>query len=91
MRILYTAMKHDYGKPEQGFSYEHNNFFDALHRMGNDIIYFDFAGLLMARGRTAMNKRLLEVARAEQPDLLFGVLFRDEIEPRVMRDISEST
>jgi spore maturation protein CgeB len=91
MRILYTVLKYDYGEPEHGYSYEHNNFFDALHRMGNDMIYFDFGTLLKAHGRTAMNQRLLEVARAEKPDMLFASLFRDEIEPRVMRDISEST
>ena len=85
MRILYVAMKHDYGKPEQGHSFEHWNFYDALVGMGHSILYFDFPALLARHGRGGMNRRLVEVARAERPAFLFSVLFRDEFEPRALR------
>jgi len=90
MRILYVAMQYDYGDPARGHGFEHYNFFDALHNMGHDILYFDFMSLLQARGRGAMNARLREVAAAEKPDLLFCALFKEEIDRRVMRRISES-
>ena len=89
MRILYVGMKYDYGRPEQGFSFEHYNFFDALHRMGHDILYFDFMTLMQTHGRDAMNRRLQEVARAEKPDLLFCMLFGEELDRAAMRGISD--
>jgi len=91
LRIFYAAMKYDYGKPEQGFSFEHWNFYESLRRMGHHILYFDFMSLLQERGRDAMNRRLAESVRAEKPDLLFTVLFTDEFDPAVIRRISDET
>jgi spore maturation protein CgeB len=89
MIILYVALKYDYGKPEQGYSFEHYNFYNSLHNMGHDILYFDFTTLMRERGQKAMNQRLKEVAQAEKPDLMFTVLFTDELDPAVVRAISE--
>src|SRR5262245_1534458 len=89
MLILYAAMKYDYGRPEQGLSFEHWNYYDTLQRMGHDVLYFDFLSIEAARGRVAMNRRLLEVARAEKPALMFTVLFRDEIEPATIRRVAD--
>lgn len=89
MLILYAAMRHDYGRREQGFSFEHWNYYDTLSRMGHDILYFDFLSIEAAKGREAMNRRLLEVARAEKPALLFTVLFRDEIDPSTIRRVAD--
>jgi spore maturation protein CgeB len=91
MRILYVGMKYDYGKPEQGYSFEHHNFFDSLVNMGNDIIYFDFMTLMQQHGRDWMNDRLLEVAKEEKADLMFTVLFKDELDRKVVKKISSST
>jgi spore maturation protein CgeB len=91
MIILYVAMKHDYGRPGQGESFEHWNFYDSLARMGHTILYFDFMTLLATRGREGMNRRLLEVARAEKPALLFSVLFGDEIDPGIVRLVPDAS
>jgi spore maturation protein CgeB len=88
MRILYVAMKYDYGRKEQGFSFEHCNFYESLRAMGHDVLYFDFMSLLEAHGRRVMNRRLAEVARSERPDLMFAVLFRDEIDAAAVRRVS---
>ncbi len=90
MRILYVAMKYDYGKPEQGFSFEHCNFFSALRGMGHELLYFDFRTHHDRLGKAAMNRRLLEVARSEKPDLLFAVLFAEELDRAAIRSISDS-
>lgn len=90
MKILYVAMKYDYGDPARGYSFEHHNFFDSLVHMGNDVLYFDFGTLLQKRGRTGMNQRLLEVAKSDKPDVLFSVLYRDELDPSVLHEISSS-
>lgn len=89
MRILYVAMKYDYGDPKRGLGFEHYNFYDSLHNMGHDLIYFDFMTLFQRLGQHAMNRRLLEVARAEQPDLAFVVLFTNQFEPDAIVGLSE--
>jgi spore maturation protein CgeB len=89
VRILYVAMKHDYGRPEQGLSFEHCNFYDSLVHMGCDILYFDFMALTQQHGRDWMNRRLVEVAAAEKPDLLFCCLMEDELDRKTMRRISD--
>ena len=91
MRILYVAMKHDYGKPENGPSFEHYNFFDALHRMGFDLIYFDPVEMVQRRGKEATARRLMEVVAAEKPTLMFTVLFTDQLDPHTVQRISDNT
>ena len=91
LRILYVGMKYNYGKPEQGYSFEHYNFYDSLQRMGHNVLYFDFMSLLQEHGQESMNRRLLEVVKAEKPDLMFTVLFKDELDRKVVREISENT
>jgi spore maturation protein CgeB len=88
VKVLYVALKYNYGQPSQGYSYEHYNFYHALVRMGHDILYFDM--MLMQHGRESMNQRLLEVAKNEKPDLMFTVLHTNELEQSVVREISES-
>jgi spore maturation protein CgeB len=89
MRILYVAMKYDYGRPSQGPSFEHYNFYDCLRHMGHDIVYFDFMTLMQEHGRTWMNNRLVEVVKREKPDLMFTVLFTDEFDTSVLHDVTE--
>lgn len=84
-------MKHDYGIPEQGYSFEHFNFYDSLVRMGHEIVYFDFFALTKAHGRDWMNRRLREVVDSEEPDLMFTVMFTDELDPTVVESISSQT
>lgn len=90
MRILYVAMKYDYGRPNQGLSFEHYNFYDCLRRMGHDIVYFDFMTLMQEHGRSWMNSRLVEVAQQEKPDLMFTVLFTDEFDASALRHVTEN-
>jgi spore maturation protein CgeB len=91
LRILYVAMKYDYGKAEQGYSFEHYNFYESLRHMGHTILYFDFMSLMQQHGREWMNHRLIEVVKTEKPDLMFTFLFSDEFDQGTLRYISEST
>lgn len=85
MRILYVAMAYDYGKKEQGPSFEDANFRSALEGMGHELIQFDFMTLEQQLGRREMNRRLIETAAAEQPDVIFFFLFEDQIEAETIR------
>lgn len=92
MKILYVAMKYDYGDPQRGFSFEHYNFYDSLVEMNNgenNVVYFPFDEMLRKIGRDKMNKRLLETAYEEKPDFCFFFLFKDEIEKEVIKKISQ--
>ncbi|RPH82022.1 MAG: hypothetical protein EHM80_00425 [Nitrospiraceae bacterium] len=90
MRILYVAMKYDYGKPEQGLSFEHYNFYHSLLHMGHDILYFDYMTLMQQHGQDRMNRRLKEVVAEEKPDLLFAILFTDQFDPLTLRELTET-
>lgn len=91
MRIVHAAMKWDYGSPEHGSSFEHQTFYEALKGMGHDIIYFDFPSIAREMGREKMNRRLWEIVKSDEPDLLFCVLFEDELARSVIKRISEET
>lgn len=87
MRILYVAMRHDYGRPEAGDSFEEVAFHDPLRRLGHDVIPFDFMALRKQVGRRRMNAHLLDIARAEQPDVLFCVPCGDDVTGRTLHAI----
>lgn len=88
MRILYCGLKYDYNNPAQGYSFEHYNFYDTLVHMGHEVLYFDFGTLDRELGRAAMNRRLVEIVKAEKPRLLFCCLFGKELEPDTLNEIS---
>ncbi|WP_414566578.1 MULTISPECIES: glycosyltransferase family protein [unclassified Anabaena] len=91
LKILYVGMKYDEGKPEQGYSFEHYNFYESLIKTGHEIIYFDFMSLLHQYGHLSMNSRLMEIVKVEKPDLMFTFLFTNELDPKIVREISENT
>lgn len=84
-------MRYDYGDPRRGLGFEHYNFYDSLRNMGHEILYFDYMSLLQKLGKDGMNRRLLEVVRQKEPNLLFSVLFTDQFEPGTFREITERT
>lgn len=88
MKILYAAMKYDYGIPERGFSFEHYNFYDTLCAMGHDIEYFDFYTLFQAHGREKMTRMLKERVADRKPDLVFTFLYSDQFDPVLLRSIT---
>jgi len=84
-------MKYDYGVRANGFSAENDNFYEVLSRMGHDILYFDFATLLQQHGRKRMNEALRETVDREKPDVLFCMLYKNEIDKEVIHQIKEET
>lgn len=91
VRILYVAFRHDYGFVDRGLSFEHYNFYVSLAQMGHEIEYFDIGSHLASRGREGMNELLRSRVAATSPDLLFSCMVGDELDPDVIRDISEHT
>lgn len=91
LRILYAAMKYDYGDPSRGLSFEHTNFYETLINMGYEIIYFDFMTIYKERGKEQMNRALLDTVKNEKPDLVFFCLFTDEFEKETIKEIGKYT
>lgn len=89
MRILYCGMQYDYGDPRRGLSFEHTNLYDTLAHMGYEVSYFDFMALEAEHGRVTMNRMLAQTVEALQPDIMFTVLFGDQLDPAVVRRITE--
>lgn len=90
MKILYCALKYDYGIPARGFSYEHENFYATLTQMpGIEVVYFPVDERLRAVGRRALNQQLLLEVDRVKPDLCFFVLFTDEIMKETIRKITQ--
>ena len=92
MKILYIAMKYNYGKPEQGYSFEHYNFYDALCKMDNadhTVVYFPFDEIMTRVGQKEMNAQLIKIVRVEKPDMCFFILFTEEFYPKTIKEITE--
>jgi spore maturation protein CgeB len=89
MKILYVAMKYDYGDPARGFSFEHENVHHALVQMGHEVTYFDYVTLLRERGRPAMNRDLIATADAVAPDFVFCLLHTDEFDFGTIRTLTD--
>jgi len=94
MKILYIALKYDYGNSKRGYGFEHYNFYDSLVKMdggAHEIVYFPFDEIMGEIGRDEMNKQLIETVRREKPALCFFFLFTDEIKPETIREITQKS
>jgi spore maturation protein CgeB len=93
-RVLYVALRYDYGRPEQGYAYEHWNFFHALRAMGCDVTYFDVGTLLRRRTRAGAADLLRALAQERGPDgrpshdLMLAIPFTDELDRDCVRAIT---
>jgi spore maturation protein CgeB len=84
MHILYVAMRHEYGDPSRGLSFEENNFRSSLEGMGHTLSVFDFLGRARSDGVERMRGDLIALASEAKPDLAFFVLFTDQIDTRTI-------
>lgn len=82
-------MRYDYGRPEQGTSFEYNNLYQTLINSQQEIIEFDFMSIMQRYGKKKMNDLLRDRALQVQPDLIFFILFTDEIERSTIEFLSE--
>lgn len=95
LRILYLGMQWDYGVPERGFSFEHDNFYPSVQQWSQtgDMRHFDFVALGKQHGIAKMSEMLLEEVHNFRPDALFMVPFDENHDPRreVIKQISGTT
>jgi spore maturation protein CgeB len=80
MHILYVAMRHEYGNPSRGLSFEETNFRSALEGMGHAVTAYDFMESAARNGLAAMRAELVSLAAEARPDLAFFALFTDQLD-----------
>src|SRR2546430_593156 len=84
LRVLYVAPRYDYGNPRRGFGIEENYFLHALVAMGHEVVRFDAHHLGRQHGRELANRMLDDAVDRHDPDVLFAVMVRDELDPAVV-------
>src|SRR3989344_1799990 len=91
MKILYTAAKYDYVDKNRGYSLPHYNCFETLTKMrGVEVLYASLQRIQEV-GRDQMNQELRDLVEKEKPDILFVMMRTDELEKKVIGDISKHT
>ena len=92
LKILFCALKNEYGDPKRGTSMEDKSFFGVLRNMeGIEAEYFPMDELLVQMGRDEMNARLIQTVEEKKPDLLFCFLFTEEIKKETIEYITKKT
>jgi len=87
VRILYVAMRHEYGDPRRGLSFEEMNFRSSLEGMGHELVPFDFMERTARDGTQAMRADLRSLAADTRPDLAFFFLFTDQLDTDTVRAV----
>lgn len=92
MKILFCGLKHEYGKPNAGLSFEYQNFYEVLRQMpGVEADMFAIDEIMQSEGREEMNRRLISRVQETKPDLLFCFLFTEELEKETISYITKKT
>lgn len=92
IKVLFCALKNEYGDPKRGPSMEDKHFFGVLKKMENvSAEYFPMDEILVKVGRDEMNKQLIREVEEKKPDLLFCFLFTDEIKKETIEYITKKT
>lgn len=90
MRVLFAALKFDYGIPSRGESLERAMFFPALQNTGHEIVPFWLEEQGFPEDPSGLQQRLVREARRIAPDVVFFVLMRDEVSVDTIRLLSSS-
>jgi spore maturation protein CgeB len=90
MRILYIAMRHEYGDPSRGLSFDEVNFRSSLEGMGHELTAFDFMERASRDGVARMRGDLVRLAAELKPDLAFFSLFTDQLDADTVEAVGEA-
>lgn len=88
-RVFLVRPKYDYGSVRRGLSFEENNFLHSLVHSGYEVIAFDPLEGKSRFGKRRMNELLLEGVFRWNPDVVFFILFKDEIDTATLRLIRD--
>lgn len=90
-KVLYIALKYDYGEPSRGLSYEEYNFYYTLKNMKDiEIIRFDYYSICDQYGKNIANNMIKEVALLEGVNKILLLLYKDSFDHNMFLDISNN-
>jgi spore maturation protein CgeB len=90
MHILYIAMRHEYGDPSRGLSFEETNFRSSLEGMGHRLSTFDFMERSRSDGVARMRGDLITLAGETKPELAFFFLFTDQLDTQTIEAVGRA-
>ncbi len=79
MRILLAVPRYDYGKPQNGDSYEYQSWFGPLASLRHDVELFDMFGPRWAFDSEATGRALLAKVKGWAPDLVLMLLLERDV------------
>lgn len=89
-KVLYIALKYDYGDKSRGLSYEEYNFYYTLKNMGIvDVVRFDYYSICSKYGASTANLMLKNVILLESIDVLLCLLYKDYFNHDMLSELSE--
>jgi len=92
IRVLFCALKYEYGKPQDGYSFEYQNFYEVLKNMeGVEASLFAIDEHIREVGREESNAVLIRTVEEVKPDLLFCFLFAEELKKETIDYITRKT
>lgn len=89
--VLLVSMRHDYGIPERGDSYEYVNLYLPLSRVFPGTQLYDFMDRERLLGREAMNAELSDRVARERPDVTIIAFYTDQLLEQTVVDLRRWT
>ena len=91
LKVLFAGFKYEYGRPSWGLSHiEYQNFFGTLRQMPNlAASFFAVDEIMLKDGREEMNRQLIAQVQELKPDLLFTMIFQEEIRKETVKFITQ--
>ena len=90
MKILFCAMRYDYGDPKRGYSYEYYNYLTTFQKLGHQVIPFDYLAIYKKLGKEKVNDQLWKTVKNLKPHFFFCSLFQEELKKEVIWKISKT-
>ncbi len=80
MKILYVGLKYDYGNINNGYSFEHLNFYNSLANMKEvkKLDYLAIDEVLKKNGKHYLNHEIINKTKKNGYDLIFFFIFKNE-------------
>ncbi len=92
MKVLYCGLGDDYGDPARGPSYEQMNFQTCLGAMPDvEMMHYDIGREILEHGYWGANRLLTDMVEDSKPDVLFMVMFEEQVDRDVIERISRGT
>lgn len=90
-KILYLAVKYDYGDKKSGLSFEEYNYYHTLKNINNlEVFRLDIYSIYLKYGKSFTNKIIKEVCVIEGINKIIFFLYEDIIDHNLLKDISDN-